>query len=69
MKIDLVAERVNRGYSSFAFAEAVGLPSSTYRRLETGEHVSPATAKKVADYLGCKVTDLMPLPVPEPDAA
>jgi DNA-binding XRE family transcriptional regulator len=42
-------------------ADAVGVAEQTIRRLEDGEGVHPANSKKVADYFGVKVTDLLPV--------
>lgn len=56
--LDLEAERVNRGHSQRGLAAHIGISANTYRRLEGGERVHPAVAKKVADYFGVKVTDL-----------
>ncbi len=52
---------INRGFSRRGFAKHVGVPEQSLRRLERGERVHPASAKKVADELGVQVTDLMPL--------
>lgn len=59
MSVDLAAERLNRGYSIRSLAEELGVHQHAIRRLEAGEGVHPATAKKVADFFGCQVTDLM----------
>jgi ribosome-binding protein aMBF1 (putative translation factor) len=61
MNIDLASERVNRGYSIRALAAELDVHQHTIRRLEAGEGVHPSAAKKVADFIGCKVTDLLPL--------
>jgi DNA-binding XRE family transcriptional regulator len=58
---ELRAAYINRGFSRRGFAEHVDVPEQSLRRLEVGERVHPATAKKVADELGVRVTDLMPL--------
>lgn len=59
--MNLTAERLNRGHSIRSLSDAVGVHQHTIRRLEAGESVHPAAAKKIADYFGCKVTDLMPI--------
>lgn len=61
MTFDLAAERVNRGHSLKSLAKELGIHSNSLAALERGESVHPATAKKVADYFGIKVTDLMPV--------
>lgn len=58
---DLRAERLNRGLSRRQAAKTIGVPEPTLRRLEQGEGAYPANAKKVADFFGVQVTDLMPL--------
>jgi plasmid maintenance system antidote protein VapI len=58
--IDLTTERLNRGHSIRSLADHLGIHQHAIRRLEAGEGVHPATAKKIADYYGCKVTDLLP---------
>lgn len=64
--MNLAAERLNRGLSVAAAAAEIGVHRRTLAALERGETVNPANAKKVADYFGVLVTDLMPL---EPEAA
>lgn len=60
--IDLRAERLNRGMDERTFARACGVTQPVIQRLERpGQHrVRPANVKKVADYLGCRVVDLLP---------
>lgn len=58
---------MNLGMSRRSYALKLGVPEQSLRRLEAGLGVHPANAKLVADDLGVKVTDLMPLP--ERDAA
>lgn len=68
--IELRAFYLNRGMSRRQFAEHLGINEATLRRLESGLQVHPASAKKVADEMGVRVTDLMPIgPDPEPRAA
>jgi transcriptional regulator with XRE-family HTH domain len=64
MTFDLTSARLNAGYSIKSLARELGVHEHAIRRLETGDGVHPATAKKVADKFGVQVTDLMPL---EPD--
>ena len=63
--IDLRAERLNRGMDERTFARECGVTQPIIQRLERpGRHrVRPMNVKKVADYLGCNVVDLLP---PEP---
>lgn len=56
--IDLTAARLNKGHSIRSLAEELDVHQHAIRRLEAGGSVHPATAKKVADYFGVKVTDL-----------
>lgn len=58
------AHYMNSGFSRRGFAEHVGVPEGTIRRLEDGLSVHPASAKKIADDMGIKVTDLMPVEEP-----
>jgi predicted transcriptional regulator len=67
MTFNLTIERLNAGLSIPDFATAVGVSDRTIRRLESGAAVHPSNAKKVADFFGVKVTDLMP--IAERDAA
>jgi transcriptional regulator with XRE-family HTH domain len=59
--VNLRDERVNRGFTIRGLAKEIGVTEQTVRRLENGEIVRPANAKKVADFFECKVTDLMPI--------
>jgi predicted transcriptional regulator len=58
---DLTTARLNSGHSIRGLATHLGIGEQAIRRLEAGEPVHPATAKKVADFFGVRVTDLMPL--------
>jgi transcriptional regulator with XRE-family HTH domain len=40
-------------------AKKAGTAASTVARIEAGEDVHPATARKLAEALGCKPADLM----------
>ncbi len=59
--MNLTAERLNRGLSLAGAARDIGVHRATLTALEGGARVHPESAKKIADYFGCKVTDLMPL--------
>lgn len=59
-RFDLETERLNRGYSIRGLARHLGIHDNAIRRLERGDVVHPATAKKIADFFEVQVTDLMP---------
>lgn len=59
---ELAAARLNAGYSRRGLAEHINVPEQTLRRLEAGDGCTPSYAKRVADFFGVQVTDLMPLP-------
>ena len=56
----LRAAYLNRGLSRRQFADELGVPEQSIRRLEAGKGIHPSNAKKVADFLGLQVTDLLP---------
>lgn len=58
---NLRAARLNRGYSQREAAAVIGVPRETLRRVENGLGVMPSNAKKIADFFGVRVTDVMPL--------
>lgn len=66
--MNLTAERLNMGLTLNMAAERIGIARGTLVALEDGRNVHPASAKKVADFYGCKVTDLLPYD-DEPKAA
>jgi DNA-binding XRE family transcriptional regulator len=53
--------RLNRGLSRRQAAIEINVAQDTLRKIEVGEPVHPASAKKIADYFGVQVTDLMPV--------
>lgn len=57
---DLRKARLNAGFSRRRAAQAIGVGEYVLRRLEEGQRVHPAKAKRVADYFGIQVTDLAP---------
>lgn len=69
MTFDLRSAYLNRGFSRRSFADEVGVPEPSIRRLERGLGVHPGRAKKVADYFGLRVTDLLGSDGSEPRAA
>lgn len=58
---NLTEIRLNRGFSIRALADKLDVPEQSIRRLESGAGVHPANAKKIADWAGCTVVDLMPV--------
>lgn len=60
--IDIKSERVNRGLSVKAAAEAIGVAPVVLRRAEDGTAVPrPHNAAKIARFYGVQATDLWPL--------
>jgi transcriptional regulator with XRE-family HTH domain len=57
---NLRAARVNEGLSPEALGQKIGVSGGTIRRLEQGLMPTPATARKIAQYLGKEVSDLWP---------
>lgn len=66
---DLRAARINRGYSIRALARELDVPEQSVRRLEGGRGVSLSYAKKIADWHGVEVLDLLPIVESERSAA
>lgn len=60
--VNIVAERINRGLSLAQAAFEIGIARGTLVKAESGEMPSPANAKRIADFYGCKVTDIWPVP-------
>ncbi len=60
-----IAERVNRGLSHGAAADAIGISRNTLISFERGDAVRVATLKAIADYFECKVTDLVDVELDE----
>lgn len=68
--MNITAERLNRGLTLSGAAAEIGVHRATLASVEAGGSVHPANAKLIADYFGCKVTDLMPIAdAPVKDAA
>lgn len=59
--MNLIENRLNRGLSLPAASRDIGISRGTLRRAEAGEMPSPASAKKIADFYGVRVTDIWPL--------
>lgn len=60
-RFNLRAARLNAGLTQRALSDAVDVRIQTLQRLEDGAGCHPANAKKIADFFGVQVTDLMPL--------
>lgn len=66
--IDLRSERLNRGLSVRDAAGRIGVEPQTLSRAESGgSRPHPGNALKIAEFYGCRVTDLWPVE-PEPDS-
>ena len=61
--------RINAGVSRRALARLLDVPEQSLRRIERGEGVSLAYAKKIADFYGVTVLDILPVGEPERSAA
>jgi DNA-binding XRE family transcriptional regulator len=61
MAVDLERERLNRGLSLNGMAEEVKIARATLKRAEEGEAIHPASALKIATFLGLQVTDIWPV--------
>lgn len=61
MGIDLERERLNRGLSLNGMADEVKIARGTLKRAEEGEAIHPASALKIAKFLGVQVTDIWPV--------
>lgn len=60
--MNLRAERLNRGLSLTAAADAMNVPLNVLSRAEAGEGMPhPANAKRIADFFGHRVTDIWPI--------
>lgn len=58
-RFDFKAARLNRGLTQRQLAKECGVSLTVIQRLEGDGNAFPQNAKKVADYLGVKVTDLI----------
>lgn len=61
MKLNLKAERLNRGLSIKQAAEEIGITPATLGRAEDGESLHPNNAFKIATFYGKAVTDIWPV--------
>lgn len=69
MAIDLERERLNRGLSLNGMAKQVNIARNTLKNAEEGEAIHPASALKIAKFLGVQVTDIWPVDDAEAAAA
>lgn len=61
-RFDLRSARLNAGLSQRELAEEAGVPLVTIQNLEAARGgARPSNAKRLADYFGIKVTDLIPV--------
>lgn len=58
----LMAARLNRGLSVRKAAREMKVDRRTLERAESGQHVHPSSAKRIADFYDCRVTDIWPIP-------
>lgn len=61
MSVNLEAERLNRGLSVRGAAKKIGIARGTLENAERGESIHPASAKQIADFYECLVTDIWPV--------
>jgi transcriptional regulator with XRE-family HTH domain len=61
MNFDVYTARLNEGLTQRELAGKCGVSLTTIQRLEGDGGATPRNAKKVADYFGVQVTDLLPL--------
>jgi transcriptional regulator with XRE-family HTH domain len=66
VKINLKAERFNRGLTIKDVVEKTGVSKTTLIRLEQGAIPQARTAKAIADLYGMAVTDIWPVGSDEP---
>ncbi len=59
--MNLTESRLNAGHSIRGLAAHLDVPEQSIRRLEEGKGVTPGNAKKIADFFGLKVTDILPV--------
>lgn len=55
-----IAKRQNMGLSAEQAAAKIGIARNTLARFERGDTLIFANLKLIADFYGCKVTDLEP---------
>lgn len=68
-RINLEAERLNRGLSVRAAAGKIGISPDVLTRAEQNIMPRPESALKIADFYGYRVTDIWPVEASQPGAA
>jgi lambda repressor-like predicted transcriptional regulator len=69
MTVNLEAELRNRGLSIRKAAIQIGISRTTLEKALGGGSLHPETAKRIADFVEVKVTDIWPVDEPEERAA
>lgn len=59
--VDLRRERIDRGLSLDQLSEQCGVPKNTLSRVEHGAEPVPATKLKIANFYGCRASDIWPV--------
>jgi DNA-binding XRE family transcriptional regulator len=59
--MNIQAERLNRGLSRGQAAKQMGIARGTLVAAEAGRSIAPSSAKAIADFYGCRVTDIWPV--------
>lgn len=59
--VRLRTHRFNRGLSLREAADEIGVTFDVLQRAERGAQTRPRAAKKIADFYGCRVTDIWPV--------
>jgi DNA-binding XRE family transcriptional regulator len=57
---EFIVKRMDMGLSPEAAAQRIGIARGTLLRFERGDSLSLTSAKLIADFWGCKVTDMIP---------
>jgi len=69
LRVDLEKERLNRGLSLSGMAAEIGIARNTLKSAAAGDPIHPASALKIAEFFGKKVTDIWPIEDTEAAAA
>lgn len=57
---ELRVARINAGISIRGLAREIDVPEQSIRRLESGQQISLPYAKRIADWHGVQVVDILP---------
>lgn len=60
-RFNVVQARLNAGLTQRQLSIQTGVPYASVQRLEAGLGLRPANAKRIADFFGVRVTDLLPV--------